>query len=276
MKRRFSLELFAESGPVSIENSEMPTAHDMEVLRQEHNVVKSNYRKTISDLARLAKQTIMPEIRIDASQLDSLVNLTGTPVFQALFIMDALSKTQSIKGDVCEYGVATGRTSALIAATLNALQSRKRLWLYDSFEGLPKPHEKDELLNDIYGLGEINRYQGMFSVPEGYVRRELEKVGFPFDRVEICKGWIEGATLSNRSPNMISFCYLDMDFYRSTKDVLLLLLQRMPKGGMAVLDDYNFFSKGPKTAVEEIMQEHPDAFALQNPYAEKFAILTRN
>ena len=41
------------------------------------------------------------------------------------------------------------------------------------------------------------------------------------------------------------------------------------------MDDYNFFSKGPKTAVEEIMSEYPGAFALRNPYEEKFAVLIK-
>ena len=261
---------------MSFEVSEHALARDIAALQQAHNEMKSGYRKTIYDLARLAKQTILPGLCIDAYQLNSLLNLQGTPVFQAFFIMDALSKTQLIQGDVCEYGVAWGRTSALIAATLNALKSKKRLWLYNSFEGLPKPHEKDEILNDICGLGGIDKYQGVFSVTEDYVKREIEQVAFPFDRAQICKGWIEASTLPNRSPDVISCCYLDMDFYQSTKDVLVLLLERMPKGGKAILDDYNFFSKGPKTAVEEIMADHPGAFALQNPYEEKFAILTRN
>lgn len=255
-------------------SSELGSSNDLAVLQDRHNQMKSQFSKTISDLVRLAKQTILPDLKIDGYQLNSMLKLQGTPVFQALFIID-LSKTQSIEGDVCEYGVAFGRTSALIAATLNALGSHKRLWLYDLFEGLPKPHQKDEMLNDILDLGAIDKYQGIFAAPEDFVKREVEQVAFPPDRTHICKGWIEAPTLPDRSPTKISFCYLDMDFYQSTKDVLLLLLERAPKGGRAILDDYNFFSKGPKTAVEEIMRDYPDAFALQNPYEEKFAVLIR-
>jgi hypothetical protein len=250
-------------------------SRDLAALRDVHDQMESGYKKTIYDLVRLTKQTILPDLNICAQQINLLSNLQGTPVFQALFILDCLAKTRTIEGAICEYGVAWGRTSALIAATLNALGSEKQFWLYDSFEGLPRPHEKDEMLNDILGLGAIDKYQGVFTVGDDCVRREIEQVQFPSDRVTICKGWIESSTLPERSPNRISFCYIDMDFYKSTKDVLLLLRERMPKGGRAILDDYNYFSKGPKTAVDEVMTDYPGDFALLNPYEEKFAILIK-
>jgi O-methyltransferase len=252
-----------------------PMPPDSVIMQEKFNEMHSGYRKTIFDFVRLARQTILPDLHVNDTLIDTFVKLQGTPVFQAFFIIDSLSKTQLIEGDICEYGVAWGRTSALIAATLNSIGSSKGLWLYDSFEGLPKPHEKDELLDDICGLGTIDKYQGVFSAPEDFAKKEIEQVAFPSERVTICKGWIEASTLPERSPEKISFCYLDMDFYRSTKDVLLFLLDRMPKGGRVVLDDYKFFSKGPYTAVEEIIVEYPGAFAVRNPYEDKFALLIR-
>jgi hypothetical protein len=130
------------------------------------------------------------------------------------------------------------------------------------------------MLHDLYGLGDIGKYQGLFAVTQDYATGAVQQVGFPMERLHVCPGWIQEATLSDRSPDLISCCYLDMDFYESTKDVLKLLVDRMPSGGIAILDDYNFFTKGPRTAVVEIMEEHPGAFSLQNPYDEKFAILS--
>lgn len=251
------------------------SALDVMALKQDCAEAKSHLRKSISDMVRLAESTILPGITIDEAQLVRLGNLTGTPAFQALYILNALNNTTSIPGDVCEYGVATGRTSGLIGATLKRMNSDKNLWLYDSFEGLPNPSDKDVLLNDLYGLGAIEEYAGMFSIPEDYVRRELEQVQFPSERIHIHKGWIEAVTLPTRSPNLISFCYLDMDFYQSTKDVLNLLIERMPRGGVAIVDDYGFFSSGVKVAVEEIMAEHSAVFSLDQPFRDKFAILTR-
>ncbi len=244
-------------------------------MKQELTEARSVLAKTISDLVRLASQTVIPGITIDAPQLSKLSNLTGTPPFQALYIIDALTRTASIAGDVCEYGVATGRTSALIAATLNRLGRNKRLWLYDSFEGLPKPSTKDTMLNDVAGLGSLEGYAGYFAFAEDHVKREVQQVGFPVDRTVICKGWITQESLRQQSPEAISFAYLDMDFYQSTKDVLEFLVRKMPVGGIAILDDYGFFSSGIKTAVDEITSEHPKMFAVNQPFNDKFAVLEK-
>lgn len=251
------------------------SALDVLVLKHDYKETKSHLAKTIADLVRLAESTILPGLPIGEVQLSRLANLTGTPVFQALFIIDALKKTASIPGDVCEYGVATGRTSALIAATLNKLNSSKQLWLYDSFEGLPKPSDKDSMLDDVYGLGRIEKYQGYFSFPEEHVRRALEEVNFAAGQTVICKGWITAESLLNNSPSLISCCYLDMDFYQSTKDVLNLLGKRMPTHGIAIIDDYGFFSTGVKTAVDEAVAENPGAFSISRPFNDKFVILTK-
>ena len=63
----------------------------------------------------------------------------------------------SLDGDVCEYGVAQGATSTLIAKTINGM---KDLFLFDSFEGLPKPSKEDGLKDDIFNLGDMSRYEG--------------------------------------------------------------------------------------------------------------------
>jgi hypothetical protein len=284
----------------TIPNSEIPTKPDSEIpsnnseedkfidvegdrydagrvryLRAALEEVTAYRRQTVYDLTRLAEKSLFGSLQISEQLLACLSNLTGTPALQALFIIDALRRTKDLDGDVCEYGVAFGHTSALIATVLNSVGSTKRLWLYDSFAGLPKPSEKDLLVRDIYGLGAIEKYEGLFSVPETVVQAELDRAGFLRDRVMICKGWIERAALLTRSPPAISFCYLDMDFYQSTKDVLGALIPRMPPGGIAIADDYESFSSGVKTAIDETMAEFPGAFAFERPFDDKFAILTR-
>ncbi len=65
------------------------------------------------------------------------------------------------------------------------------------------------------------------------------------------------------------------DFYQSTYEVLQFLIDRMPKGGIAVIDDYGFFSEGVRTALSEIGADHPGAFSFEHPFEDKFVILTR-
>ena len=189
--------------------------------------------------------------------------------------MKSLDNVKYISGDWCEYGVAQGKTSALIAEVMLAESNDRMLWLYDSFEGLPQPHEKDILLHDIFQKKTMAAYEGTISIPERFVTSELESVTTDLSRFCITKGWITEESLRAKSPEKISFAYLDMDFYQSTYDVISFLIERMHKGGIAVIDDYGFFSAGVKTAVNEILLKYPGAFSLEHPFNDKFVILVR-
>ena len=87
-----------------------------------------------------------------------LVISIGTNLVEALFLLNELSQAMHLDGDVCEFGIAQGATSALIGNEIR--NTSKALWLFDSFEGLPRPTEKDKLIDDIFSLGSIEKYQG--------------------------------------------------------------------------------------------------------------------
>ncbi len=121
-------------------------------------------------------------------------------------------KKGALLGDVCEFGVAQGETSALIANEI--LHSSKMLHLFDSFEGLPKPTDKDRLKDDIFSLGKMEAYTGKMSCSEDMVLARLRAIDFPQDRFCIHKGFVEKILMShNKShlPNRISFAYVDLD-----------------------------------------------------------------
>ena len=182
-----------------------------------------------------------------------LARLLGTPPSEAYFILQALAKCKDLPGDVCEFGVAQGETSALIANEI-ASQGSKRLHLFDSFEGLPQPTDKDKLIDDIFSLGSIEAYAGTMSCPEDMVKSRMKAIGFPESRFVIHKGFIEmlidsGAEL----PKDVSFAYVDFDFYEPILIALNYLHEVTPKGAIIIVDDYDFFSTGSKSAVDEFM-----------------------
>jgi len=219
-----------------------------------------------------ATNQILP---VDDFILYRLTRLAGTTLIEAAYILLALKNTHLIEGDWCEYGVAHGRTSALLAQALLALRSPKKIYFYDSFEGLPKPHEKDILINDLYGLKEISAYTGKFNFPQELLIHELGTVSENTDYYHIVKGWIEPDLLKHNSPSQISFAFLDMDFYQSTYDVLIFLTKAMSKGGIVIVDDFGFFSSGIKTAVDEVLLLNPYSWKLTTPFYSKFAFLEK-
>lgn len=188
-----------------------------------------------------------------------LARLLGTVPSQAYFIIQALWQSRDVRGDVCEFGVAQGETSALIANEIAACAS-KRLHLFDSFAGLPRPTEKDKLKDDIFALGSMEAYTGTMSCPEALVRTRLQALAFPEHRYVIHKGFLEQTLHEDRNlPGEVSFAYVDLDFYEPIKTALQFLDRATSVGSMIVVDDYNFFSTGAKLAVDEFVQARNSA-----------------
>ena len=209
-----------------------------------------------------------------------LARLLGTPPSEAYFIVQALAQCGSVDGDVCEFGVAQGETSALMANEI-APFSTKVLHLFDSFEGLPGPSEKDQLKDDIFSLGSMDSYTGSMSYPEDMVRARLEALSFPAQRYVIHKGFIEQLLHEGeRLPQQVSFAYVDFDFYESTKITLEYLHHITPHGAVIIVDDYDFFSTGPKTAVDEFVEAKRSPNTVYECYVPSprygcFAVLTK-
>jgi O-methyltransferase len=181
-----------------------------------------------------------------------LGRLLGTPPSQAFEIISMLSNTAHIAGDICEFGVAQGETSALIANEI--CKGEKFLHLFDSFEGLPSPTEKDQLKDDIFSLGSMNAYQGKMSCPVDMVKKRLTSIGFPESRYLIHQGFIEDLVNEKRDfPASVSFAYVDFDFYEPIKIALAFLDKTLTKGGVIMVDDYDYFSTGAKSATDEFI-----------------------
>lgn len=181
-----------------------------------------------------------------------LSRLAGTSVTEAYFIVQALAETTDVRGDACEFGVAQGETSALIA---NEIRNQdKTLHLFDSFTGLPAPTEKDGLKDDIGGLGSIEAYEGGMSYPQELVRARLAAIDFPESRYVIHKGMIEYPIHADETmPERVSCAYVDFDFYEPIKAALEYLHEVTGPRAVIVADDYDFFSTGAKTAVDEFV-----------------------
>ena len=212
-----------------------------------------NDKKEIA-LDEIITQNLNQILNFDEKKINDLKNLlkdlSGTSLVEGLKILDSLNKTIEIDGDICEFGVAQGKTSKLIAYFIK--ETNKKLFLFDSFQGLPKPSEKDQLKDDIFNLGNMKRYQGKMSHAENKVINELKSINFNNDKLIINKGFFnEVSKINMKLPKTVSFAYLDFDFYQPTLDGLNYLNNVLNVGGIIIVDDYDFFSTGVKTSVEE-------------------------
>lgn len=245
------------------------------VYRGKYQGVVDRYRSTIAEMEGCFRERVFADLPPRAGRHELMTELLGTQISEAFYVLTFLHRSLSRPGDVCEFGVAQGATSALLANEIR--DTAKRLWLFDSFQGLPRPSAKDVLLDDIFNLGSMDRYAGTMACPVEQVRGRLANLGFPPDRVRIVPGFIEEVVRRGGLPEQVCFAYVDFDFYEPIRTALEVLDERLSVGGAVVVDDYGFFSAGAQAAVDEFVQAHPGRYEFTAPYpfAGAFAVLTR-
>lgn len=233
------------------------------------------YPPLVREMHDALRTLLFPSLPICAGRTELLAKLLGTGIGEAMYVLSELHAAIGDDGDVCEFGVAQGATSALLANELRAIN--KTLWLYDSFSGLPKPSAKDQLKDDIFGLGSIERYEGEMRCDSSEVQARLARIGFAADRYRIRAGLVHETLTEQNGPAHVCFAYVDFDFYEPIAHALDYLDRHLSPNGRIVVDDYDFFSTGAKTAVDEFVQRHDGRYVLTQPhaFAGKFCLLRR-
>lgn len=233
------------------------------------------YSTLVTEVEALLREVTFPDLPSRGGRAKLLAEHDGTSVIEAMYLLDRLHRALPLDGDVCEFGVARGASSVLIANEL--IESDKRLWLFDSFEGLPAPTEKDILIDDIDGLGSIAAYEGEMAFPADLVEMRLREIGFPAERTRIVPGFFPRSLERGELPAAVCFAYIDFDFYEPILAALRFLDPWLSAGGYIVVDDYGFFSSGAKTAVDEFVAEQDLTYEFTLPLAAagKFCILRK-
>jgi hypothetical protein len=238
-------------------------------------VMRIIHRRDAVEIEELYRRFVFPGLPKDERRAGLLHDLIGTTIGEAIYIIQNLHEALRVPGDVCEFGVAQGATSRLLASEI--MSTDRNLWLFDSFEGLPAPGPQDKLINDIFSLGSMDKYKGTMASPEAEVRSKLDSISFPPARTKVKKGWVRDSIKSGELPTQVAFAYVDFDFYDPIKEALEFLDDRMPPGGRIVVDDYGFFSEGAQLAVDQFVARVGDRFKfeLPLPFAGHFCVLSK-
>ena len=176
-------------------------------------------------------------------------------------LRNALSR--DVSGDIVEFGCYRGDTSLLMERVLEREfpESQSRLWIYDSFEGLPaRTREDASVAGDNFRAGEL-------LVTKREVVERFKKAGLRVPRIR--KGFFENLSNSDL-PEEIAFAFLDGDLYQSIKTSLELVAPRMNKNGVILVHDYNNPQlPGVARAVDEWMAGGWRAWSAQQKTAPK-------
>lgn len=177
----------------------------------------------------------------------------------------------SAEGDFVELGCYKGFTSVLLgkllaksapgtaaAAAPNSQTSTKKLWIYDSFAGLP-----DKTSEDASGAG-ANFQEGELLVTKREVIDRLRKNGLKTSSqpipgastVIVKKAWFDQLQPQDL-PKQIAFAFCDGDLYQSIQTSLQLVAPRLVPEGIIIVHDYNNPElPGSARAVDEFLRAH--------------------
>lgn len=186
--------------------------------------------------------------------------LVGVGGLEATYRIAEEVNKRKIEGDFVELGVARGGCAALMGRVLfdsdELNRVNRKLWLFDSYEGLPDPTEDD--FDSALGTGTGDHVRPL---PKGSCLGTLDEVkslmfeirGFPKDNVIFVKGWFQDTIPQKRSNiKEISILRIDGDWYESTKCCLDGLYDKVSQGGFVIIDDYQS-CYGCKKAVDEFI-----------------------
>ena len=136
-----------------------------------------------------------------------------------------------VPGDFLEAGVWRGGACIFLRALLAEQRDVvRKVWLADSFEGLPPPeHPMD--------AGATYHTMPQLAASLGQVKANFARYGLLDGRVRFLKGWFRD-TLGSAPLGPLAILRLDGDMYDSTLTALRALYDRVSPGGYVIVDDY--------------------------------------
>src|SRR5262249_15380243 len=160
---------------------------------------------------------------------------------------------ENIPGAFVECGVWRGGTSFLMAHLLReARASKRKVWLFDSFEGIQAPEEIDGPAA-LKWAEEINSpfYYDNFRVSVEDVQRSANELGLSA-YTEFVKGWFDQTIPANRNRiGPIAILRIDCNWHAGVRCCLDNLYDQIADGGFVILDYFTW--DGCAVAVHEFL-----------------------
>lgn len=139
-----------------------------------------------------------------------------------------------------EFGTGSGNTLQRAISVLKHFRD-SRIFLFDSFEGLPSTQDPRDRL--------VGWNAGSFSFSEDYILNLVKNSGFSVDRVRFVKGFFDNSLTPELARDLCkvppAFVTVDVDYYSSTKQALDFLAPFLVSGATFYFDDLWAFDGHP-------------------------------
>ena len=199
----------------------------------------------------------------------------------ALYQATQYISNAKVPGAIVECGVWRGGSTMIAVLTLvEAKDTTREVWLYDTYEGMSAPSEHDRdwrgiAAADLMKRGEADKETSVWCLaPLDEVQANMRSTGYPAERVRFVKGKVED-TIPQEAPEQIALLRLDTDFYDSTAHELRHLYPRLAPGGILIIDDYGHWA-GARKATDEYFAQLGRPLLLQRiDYTGRIAVVTK-
>jgi O-methyltransferase len=171
-----------------------------------------------------------------------------------------------VPGNFVECGVWRGGAAFLIADLLRrAEEAARKVWLFDSFEGLPPPADIDGTAANQWASEVTNpSYRDNLRVSAEEVQQAARSLGLE-GYTELAKGWFEQSLSANRDRvGPIALLRVDADWHASVLCCLENLFDQVVDGGLIILDDYYTWS-GCAVATHQFLGARRLGFPIESP-----------
>ncbi len=163
----------------------------------------------------------------------------------------------NIDGDLIETGVWRGGATIFMRGVLQVYNSTKKVFVADSFEGLPKPNPEKYPADE----GDKHYTFKRLSVRKKEVKQNFRAYGLLDDQVIFIPGFFR-ETLPTAPIEKLSVLRLDGDMYESTWDSLINLYNKLETGGFIIIDDWGLLSC--QSAVCDFREAHSINDVMEN------------
>lgn len=164
---------------------------------------------------------------------------------------------EKIEGDIVECGIWKGGNIILINKILKDIKLKKKIYCYDTFEGMIPTDEIDKEISSGRSASQVIKDDEYYKCESllNETKKNISKNFKDIDNIYFIKGMVENTLTEEKNiPDKISICRLDTDYYSSTKIELEVLYPRLVPGGVMIIDDYGHWA-GSKKAVDEFFKD---------------------
>ena len=187
-------------------------------------------------------------------------------------------------GDIFEFGVYRGKSLITAALILKELNSKKKLYGFDTFKGFPSLSKFDELnqfkKNKYFSKKLQNEFKNFLKLKKTLAKNKkfnsynistsgnfskssyeyvMEKINyFKLDNVKLIQGEFKVSVpeFFNKNNIKISSCNIDCDLYDGYQLLLPIVFQNLSKKGYIFLDEYYSLKfPGAKIATDDFCKK---------------------